>query len=152
MSRAERIPDTPAPRVPPGSRERREPPEDRLGREAHAEPVEDAGPELRGERDDVARPRALMRDDGERVAGGEADGPIRLAAPEAGAFDEPGGGELHAPVGLAPARHRRVAREGLDARAVGGADDRVREERAAAPAVLVAGIEHHGLGAAAWEG
>src|SRR6266568_4112627 len=83
MSRAERIPDTPAPRASPGSRERREPPEDRLGREPHAEPVEDAGPELRGERDDVARPRALMRDDGERVAGGEADGPIRLAGSRA---------------------------------------------------------------------
>src|SRR3989475_7743156 len=134
MSRAERTADSPAPRASSGSQERREPPEDRLGRGAHAEPVEDAGPELRGERDDVARPRALMRDDGERVAGGEADGPIRLAAPEAGAFDEPGGGELHAPVGLEPARHRPIAREGFDARAVRGADEPVRGERTAAPA------------------
>src|SRR2546426_7130509 len=131
----------PALRASPGSRERREPPEHRFWREPHAEPVGHAGPELRGESDDVARPRALMRDDGERVAGGEADGPIPPAAPEAGAFDEPGGGELHAPVGLEPARHRPIAREGFDARAVGGADDRGREKRAAAPAIPVAWID-----------
>src|SRR2546422_3823256 len=97
MSRAERIPDTPAPRVSPGSRERREPPEDRLGREAHAEPVEDAGPELRGERDDVARPRALMRDDGERVAGGGGGGAHRPAPPSDGAVGGAAGGEAPPP-------------------------------------------------------
>src|SRR5439155_21741325 len=106
------------------SPERGEPPEDRLGREPNAEPLEDAGLELRREADDVARPRALVRDDGERVAGGEADPPVGVAAPEAGPFDEPGGGELHAPGGLGPARHRGVAREGFDAPATGGADDR----------------------------
>src|SRR5207249_2337707 len=107
-----------------------------------------AGLELRREGDDVARPRALVRDDGERVARGETDGPVGVAAPEAGALDEPGGGELHAPVGLDPARHGRVARQGLDACAVGGTDDRVREEGPTAPAVRVAWIEHHGFRAA----
>src|SRR5437016_1927929 len=130
------------------SPERGEPPEDRLGREPNAEPLEDAGLELRGEGDDVARLRALVRDDGERVAGGEADRPVGVAAPEAGAFDEPGGGELHARVRLDPARHRGIAREGFDARAVGGADDRVGEERPAAPAVRVAWVEHHRFRAA----
>src|SRR2546426_12556726 len=109
MSRAERIPDVPTLRASPDSRERREPPEHRFGREPHAEPVEHAGPELRGESDDVARPRALMRDDGERVAGGQADRPIPPAPPEARALREPGGGEPHPPAGAEPARPRGVA-------------------------------------------
>src|SRR5207302_8150850 len=66
------------------SPERGEPPEDLLGREPDAEPLEHAGLELRGEGDDVARPRALVRDDGERVARGETDGPVGVAAAEAG--------------------------------------------------------------------
>src|SRR5688572_23182421 len=49
---------------------------------------------------DVGGARAVVGDHRERVTGGEADRAFAMAACEAGALDEPGGGQLHAAVGL----------------------------------------------------
>src|SRR5947209_6079002 len=80
-----------------------------------------------------------------RIVSGRA---LASASREPGMLDEPCGGKFHAPFGQGPARHRRIAGARLDRGELGRGNDGIREEGAAAPAVLVAGSEHHGLGPA----
>src|SRR5467141_2903803 len=121
-------------------------PECRLRGEADPEALLDGSLHLPCEGQDVLRARPVVGDDGQGMAAGQADRPLAPAPLEAGVLDEPGGGELDAAVGLGPARHRGGEDPGLDLRTLGRGDDRVDEERSAAPPVLVGGVvEHHRL-------
>ena len=75
--------------------------------------------------------------------------PKRWPAREAGALDQPGGGELDAAVRLAESWGiaASAARSAISASCF-RRDARIDEERAAAPAVLVARVDHHRFGGA----
>src|SRR5439155_1748697 len=81
-------------------------PEHGLRPEPHAEPLLDARAHSPRKRDDIARARPIVADDGQGVPAGETHGPVGLAALEARTLDQPGRGELDAAVGLGPARQR----------------------------------------------
>src|SRR4051812_35136178 len=79
--------------------------EDGLGHEIDPEALAHAARDLAREGDELGRRAAAAVRQRERVLAGDRDA-VRVAvtAAEAGALDEPGGGGLHAPVGL---RERR---------------------------------------------
>ena len=77
-----------------------------------------------------------------REAHARSRGRAGVALAEAGVVDEPGRARLPRAVGLLPAG-RVVGQR----RRLGGGQDRVGEERARAPGVVVVGVEHHALAA-----
>ena len=114
----------------------------RLVDQLDAEPLLHAVADLAGEVEELGgggRPAVGQR---ERVLGGEPDPLAAVALGEACVLDQPGGAHLdrRGLVRLRPGR--RAVRYGV------GRDDRVGEERAGAPGVVVLGVEHHPLAAA----
>src|SRR5947207_200262 len=122
--------------------QRKAAPEDGLRNETDVEALGDGVANAPGERDHVAGARPIVTHDRERMAAREADGARALTSREPGALDEPRGGELHAAVGLRPVRDPAAEACG-DLPRVCGVNDRVHEERAAAPPVRVGVVEHN---------
>src|SRR4051812_40047410 len=88
--------------------------QDRLGHEVDAELALHAGRDRVSEGQQLDRGAAAAVRQRERVLVGERDGPGRaVAAREAGALDEPGGGGLDPAVGLGPGRGLGVVSQTL---------------------------------------
>src|SRR6185436_4870488 len=81
-------------------------PQDGLGYEAYVEAFEHGVAHVSGQARDIARARTVVADDRERVPRREPYGAVAQPLRESRVLDEPRGGQLHAPVGLGPARHR----------------------------------------------
>src|SRR4051794_16181915 len=130
------------------------PDEDGLGHEVDPEALAHAAGDLAREGDELGRRAAAAVRQRERVLGGDRDAVgIALAAAEAGALDEPGGGGLHASVGLGERRRGGLVAERVDHAALEGGEvrrveDRVREERPRADRVRVGRVDDHALAAA----
>src|SRR5688572_19180415 len=71
-------------------------PQDGLGNETDVEALGDGVADPAREGDHVARVRAVVADDGQRVPAREPHGAVALALGEAGVLDEPRRGELRA--------------------------------------------------------
>src|SRR3954453_17689742 len=126
----------------------------RLGRELDSELSLDAVGDLVRESQQLDRGAAAAVGQRERVLVRERDRPRRaVAAREAGALDEPGGGRLRAAVGLRPGGRPGVVSQTLsdpvlEACEVVGLEDRVGEEGAGADGVGVVLVEDHALATA----
>ena len=96
---------------------------------------------------DVPRPRPLVGDDGQRVAAGEADRPVALPARKPARSISQAAESFTRPSGWASGASR-AGRARADRGQRGRVHDGVQEERAAAPRVRIARVQHHGLRAA----
>ena len=103
----------------------------------------DARLELPGEVQDLLGGGATAVRDGQRVPGGQPDTFVAVALGEPRLLDQPGSARLDQAIRLRPGRS--ALRDQV------GRDDRVGEERAGAPGVVVVGIEHHRLAPAQGE-